>query len=137
MSQSLGTVLKKGSTEIGGLTSIGAVEVTAESIDVTTLEDEYRKYEKGLKDTSEISIEGFLKDGTALQAMQEAFDSDQTESFTIEFPTTPTTPKISWSFSALVIGFSTGDVSVGEPLTFGATLKISDEPTLTIGGVGS
>ena len=56
--RSLGTKLTKGSVDISGLTSIGGIEITAETIDVTTLDSDggYREFIGGFKDAGEVPI---------------------------------------------------------------------------------
>ena len=60
--RSLGTKLMKGTTAIAGLTSIGGIEITADTTDVTTLDSEggYREFIGTFKDGGEVPIEGFL-----------------------------------------------------------------------------
>ena len=64
-----GTKLKKGTTAIAELTSIGAVGVTREMIDATSHDsaDGYKEYIPGLIDTAELPIEGILNKGDAGQ----------------------------------------------------------------------
>ena len=48
--RSLGTILNAGTQKIGGLTSIGGLELSSDTIDVTTLDSSggYREFINGL-----------------------------------------------------------------------------------------
>jgi len=131
--RALGTVLKKDEQKIGGLTSIGGIEITADTIDVTTLDSDggYREFIGSFKDAGEVTIEGFFKPEDAGQlAMQTSLDEGNPEDYTIEFPTSP---KATWGFEGVVTGFKVGDADVDGTITFGATIKVSGKPVLTIG----
>lgn len=131
--RALGTKLKKGEQTIGGLTSIGGIEITADTMDVTTLESDggYREFIGTFKDAGEVPLEGFFRPQDAGQmAMQTSLDEGQPEDYTIEFPTNP---KATWNFKGVVTGFKVGDAEVDGAIAFGATIKVSGKPTLTIG----
>ena len=131
--RALGTKLLKGGQAIGGLTSIGGIEITADEIDVTTLDSDggYREFIGAFKDAGEVPIEGFFdSDNEGQLAMQTSLDSGLAEDYKIEFPTSP---KATWTFKAVVTGFKVGDAEVDGTINFGATLKISGKPTLTVG----
>lgn len=135
--RALGTVLKKGNQKIGGLTSIGGIEITADTIDVTTLDSDggYRESIGAFKDAGEVSLEGFFRPDDAGQlAMQDSLDEGQPEEYTIEFPTTPVA---TWTFKGVVTTFKVGDAEVDGTVSFGATIKISGKPVLTVDGSGS
>lgn len=127
--RALGTVLKKGSTEIAELTSIGGLELSADTIETTTLSDKWRKFKQGLKDAGEVSISGYF-DPTQHQPLFDDFKNGAESTYTIEFP-----PELGakWEFSGIVTGFSTG-AELEDNVTFEATIKVSGEPTLTING---
>lgn len=134
--RALGTTLKKGSTKIGGLTSIGGIEITADTIDVTTLDSDggYKESIGAFKDAGEVAIEGFFRpDDTGQIAMQTSLDAGTPEDYTIEFPTTPIA---SWAFKGVVTAFKVGDAEVDGTVSFGATIKVSGKPVLTVGGSG-
>ena len=61
--RSLGTVLKIEETKVGGLTEIGGIELSADTLDITTLDSEggYREFVGGFKDAGEVSLSGYLK----------------------------------------------------------------------------
>lgn len=135
--RALGTKLKKGEQIIGGLTSIGGIEITADTMDVTTLESDggYKEFIGTFKDAGEVSLEGYFRPEDEGQlAMQNALDEGQPEEYTIEFPTTP---KATWKFKGVVTGFKVGDAEVEGAIAFGATIKISGKPILEIQTSGS
>lgn len=131
----LGTVLKVGSsssTAVAGLTEIGGLELSADTIDVTALDSEggYREFIAGFKDAGEVSLSGFFnpETGKGQKELYDLFQSGNTEDFTIEFPATT---KTKWAFTGIVTGFSTS-TSVEDPITFEAVIKVSGNPTLTV-----
>lgn len=136
--RALGTKLKKGTTpsqkEIGGLTSIGGIEITADTIDTTTLSSDggYREFIGSFKDAGEVPIEGFFYADNSSNQMefQTSIDAGTAEDYEITFPTTPAA---SWKFKGVVTGFKVGDVDVDGTIGFSATIKVSGKPTLTIG----
>lgn len=133
--RALGTTLQIGDTTpttVGGLTSIGGLELSADTIDVTTLDSDggYREFIAGFKDAGEVSLEGYF-DATTGQGQKELYDlfeSGATSPFKIQFPAET---KTSWDFDGVVTGFSTS-ADLEDPLAFSATIKVSGKPTLTI-----
>lgn len=127
-----GTKLLKGTTEIGELTSIGGLELSADTIEKTTLADEWRKFAQGLKDAGEVSISGYF-DPTQHQGLFNDFKSGAESTYTIEFPAAL---GAKWEFTGIVTGYSTG-AEMEDNVSFEATLKVSGEPTLVVtGGTG-
>ncbi|HHY28454.1 MAG TPA: hypothetical protein GX523_17270 [Desulfitobacterium dehalogenans] len=137
--RALGTKLKvgKGPTPtpvaVAGLTSISGLELSADTIDTTTLDSDggYRTFIAGFKDAGEVSLEGYLipTTGKGQKELYELFESGDTEDFTIEFPPETGTK---WEFKGVVTGFSTS-ADLEDPLSFSATIKVSGKPTLTVG----
>ena len=128
---SFGTVLKKGVTTIGELTEIGGVDISADTIDVTTLAsaDGYREFIQGLRDGGEISMSGFFYPGDAGQsALLTALNTGTADSYTIEFPVSM---GATWTVSGIVTAYSTGS-SLGDAVTFEATLKVTGKPNLGV-----
>jgi len=136
-SRSLGVKLKVGEGNaqvvIGGLTSISGVQASAETVDLTSLDNEsgYREKEPGFKDGGEVSVSGFFDNEDAGQKkMNELFESGEVVPVEIAFP--PKQAGAKWNFSAGVTAFSTGfDLENG--VSFDATLLVSGKPTLTFG----
>ena len=131
---SVGTTLKSGSTEIGGLTSINGVEVSQDTVDVTDLGNTtgYKEYLAGFKDAGEVSAEGFLDDEDDGQAAALASLNDGTVGdYTINFPNGG-----SWSFKGVISKFSTS-ADVDSAVTFSISIKVSGKPTFTFASGGS
>jgi hypothetical protein len=132
----VGTTISKGTTTptlIGGLTSIGGIEITAETMDTTTLDSlgAYREFIQTWKDGGEVPLEGyFLPEDTGQTAMQTALDSGAEEDYTITFPTTPSAD---WKFKGVVTGFTVGNVELDGAIAFATTVKVSGKPVLAIG----
>ncbi len=135
--RALGTKLKVGETipvTVAGLTSIGGLELSADTIDVTTLDSDggYREFIAGFKDAGEVSLEGYLEltEGKGQDDLYDLFESGDVEKFVIEFP-----PAVNakWEFNGIVTGFGTG-ADLEDPLSFSATIKVSGKPTLNTTG---
>lgn len=127
--RALGTRLKKGSTYIGGLTEINGVDMSADTIDVTTLDSNggYREYLAGFKDAGEVGISGFFDPGNLGQAaVIAAFNSGDDDTYTIEFPAAM---GATWVFTGVVTKITTG-AAIEDPISFEATIKVSSQPSL-------
>ena len=128
-SNSVGTKLMIKEKVVGGLKSIGGVEITADSIDVSDLgnTDGYRESVPGFKDGGEVSISGFL-DGE---------DAGQEECYTLMHSGEVVDCKVifpakigkTWSFKACITKFAT-NADLEDAVTFEASLKVSGKPTL-------
>ena len=128
-SKAIGTKLTLGGVVIGGIKSIGGIEVTAEAIDVTDLanEDGYREKMPGLKDAGTVSVSGFLDgEDEGQDKCYELLESGEVVEGSIKFPA-----KIgkSWTFNAGVTKFATG-AEVEGAVTFDMELSVSGKPTL-------
>lgn len=130
----LGTVLKMATKKVAGLTSIGGLDLSADTIDVTTLDSDggYKEFIGGFKDAGEVSISGYfdLSTGSGQKDLYDAFEAGDTKDFSIEFPAAM---KAKWTFKGVVTGFKT-DVSLEDPVNFEATIKVSGKPTLDTTG---
>lgn len=128
-SRALGTTLKVNSKAVGGLTTINGIEVSAETVDLTALDNSsgYREKEPGFKDAGEVTVSGYL-DGSdqGQDEMYTLLNSGGTTTCNIIFPT-----KIgkTWTFTAGVSRFVTGAALEGG-VTFEATLLVSGQPVL-------
>jgi len=132
--RALGTKLQIGKISpvaVAGLTSIGGLELSADTIDVTTLNNDegYREFIAGFKDAGEVSLEGYLELNQGQQTLYNLFVSGETEDFAIQFPDNFG----KWEFEGVVTGFSTS-ADLEDPLSFSATIKVSGAPTLTTVG---
>lgn len=127
--RALGTTLAIGSTTVGGLTSISGVELSADTIDVTTLDSAggYREFINGFVDGGEVSAEGYLSDlGTAEATLVTMVGADE-EECVITFSNGAT-----WTFDGVVTGFSTS-ADLEDPLSFSITVKVSGQPVFAAG----
>lgn len=132
-SNSVGTKLNIGTggsaVTVGGLTSISGVEISAETIDVTALDNAtgYREKIPGFKEVGDVSVSGFL-DGSdqGQEQMYTLLNSQAETTFEIIFPT-----KINkkWTFSGYVSAFSTS-ADIGDAITFEATIIVTGQATL-------
>lgn len=129
---SVGTTLKKGASTVAELRDVNGVDMTAETIDVTTLSSTggYREFISGFIDPGEVAISGFFYPGdtNGQYAMHTAFDGKTIDTYTITFPASMGT---TWTFTGYVTKFKTGAVVEGA-VTFEASLKISGKPTLGV-----
>ena len=120
-----------GTTVVGELTSIGGLELSADTIDTTNLSSDggYREFIGGFKDAGEVSISGFFApDDEGQAAAYAAFESGAVQACKITFPVSL---GASWEFNAVVTGFSTG-ADLEDALSFEGTLKVSGKPTLKL-----
>lgn len=128
-SRSVGTKFMIGADAVGGLSSIGGVEVSAETTDVTALDNTtgYKEYMGGFKDGGEVPLEGFL-DGAdkGQEAMYAALEDQQEHEFSIVFPEAIGK---TWTLKGIVTKFSTS-AAVGDAVKFSASVKVSGKPTL-------
>lgn len=136
VTRALGTTISKGSAPvlIGGLTSIGGIEISSDTMDITTLDSAggYREFMGTFKDAGEVPIEGFFDHTSAAQlAMQDSMDAGLAEDYVITFPTALAA---TWTFKGVVTAFKVGDADLEGAITFGATIKISGKPVLAIAG---
>lgn len=135
--RSLGTVLKIGTSPagvaVGGLTEIGGIELSADTLDTTTLDSDggYKEFIGGFKDAGEVSLSGYLDISSAngQKKMYDAFESGTVQDFSIDFPESI---GANWTFKGVVTGFSTS-ASLEDLISFGATIKVSGKPSLVLG----
>jgi hypothetical protein len=129
MFQSIGTKLKIGANSITELTSINGLDLTADTIDSTTLDsDGFRTFIQGLKDAGEVSAGGYFNPGdtNGQKALLDAFNNGTLLNYTILFPAAL---GASWDFQGIVIGIKTG-VELEDGISFEATIKVSGKPSL-------
>ena len=129
-SSAIGTKLFVNNVAVGGLKSINGIEVSADTIDVTDLNnsDGYREKLAGLKDAGEVSASGFM-DGAdeGQEKCAELLNSGDVVDCKIVFPA-----KIgkTWNFKAAVTKFATG-AELEDAVSFDISLAVSGKPTLT------
>lgn len=133
--QSMGTRFQIGANYIAGLTSVNGLELSADTIETTTLESNgWREFAQGLKDGGEVSIQGFFEPGdtNGQVALKGLFDSGALTAFTINFPAAL---GAQWSFNGIVTGVSTG-AEMEDLVSFEATIKVSGQPALGLTASG-
>lgn len=128
-SNSVGTKLIVSGKTVGGLTSIGGIEVSAESIDVTDLanEDGYREKLPGFKDAGEVSGSGYLDgDDAGQDECYSLLNSGDVVDCSIVFPA-----KIgkTWNFKAGITKFTTS-ADLEDAVAFEVALAVSGKPSL-------
>jgi predicted secreted protein len=133
--RALGTVLKDvtdplAPITVAGLTEIGGLELSSDTIDVTNLSspDGYREFIGGLKDGGEVSISGFFESavGKGQKELYDAYESGAVKDYEIAFPSDAV-----WQFKGIVTGVST-TASLEDPVNFTGTIKVSGKPTLVL-----
>lgn len=128
-SRSVGTKFNIDDTAVGGLTSIGGVEVSAETTDVTALDNTtgYKEYLGGFKDGGEVPLEGFLDgDDAGQDAMYAAMEDQEVHQFSIVFPAAIGK---TWSFPGVVTKFATS-AALNDGIKYSASVKVTGKPTL-------
>lgn len=128
-SQSKGTKFTLDGTAVGGLTSIGGVEVSADSTEVSAMDNTtgYKEYLAGLKDGGEVPLEGFLDGEDAGQdKMYEALNDEKVHKGAIVFPEAIGK---TWSFDGIVTKFAT-NANMGDAIKFSASIKVTGKPVL-------
>lgn len=135
-SRSVGTKFLIDGTAVGSLSSIGGIEISSETTDVTALDntDGYKEFLGGFKDGGEVPVEGYLDgDNEGQEAMHAALEDQEVHECQIVFP--PAIGK-TWTFNAVVTRFKAGDASLNDALKFASTAKVSGKPTLADSAAG-
>jgi len=132
VTRALGTTISIGTVPvvIGGLTEIGGISLSADTMDATTLDSVggYREFIGGFKDAGEVSLSGFFNN-TAAKGQAElytAFEAGTVSDFVIKFPISM---KTTWTFKGIVTAFETG-ASLEDAVTFSSSIKVSGKPVL-------
>lgn len=124
-----GATIKIGTSAIGEVTSIGAVSLATDSIEVTTLASTMKEFIPGLTDPGEVTIGlNFYPDDAGQAALKIAAFSKTVDTYTITFPTTV---GATWAFSGFISAYSTGEIN-NEVTSAEITVKITGAPTLTL-----
>ena len=136
MQQAMGTKLKIGANSIAELTSIGGLELSADTLESTTLDSVggWRTFIQGLKDGGEVSASGFFNpaDTNGQKALYDAFNAGTLSNFVILFPSTF---GAEWDFTGIVTGITTG-AEMEDGISFEATIKVSGQPSLGLTASG-
>ncbi|MGO4185210.1 phage tail tube protein [Paenibacillus sp. TAF43_2] len=128
--RSVGTILQIGANSVAGIKSINGLDLSAETIDVTTLSSDggYREFIGGFKDGGELSISGFFEPGdtNGQMAVYSSFQAGSTDAYSIIFPASL---GATWTFNGVVTKFSTS-AELEDAISFEATVKVSGAPSL-------
>lgn len=126
----LGTTITINATNIGVLTNISAPELSADTIDITTLDatGNTKSFIQGFIDPGEITMTGFYDNVDVGQtALKAAIDAGTLDTYVITFPAAIGS---TWTFTGIVTKFKAGEATLEDPLTFEVTVKVSGVPTL-------
>lgn len=124
-----GTSFKIATETVGSLSSIGGVAVSADTIDVTTIDntDGYKEFLGGFKDGGEVSLSGYFDYADeGQQALYTAFESGAVSACEIVFPAGA---GCKWTFNGVVTAYETG-AELEDAISFDCTVKVSGKPTL-------
>lgn len=132
--KSVGTTIQIGANSIAELTSIAGLDLTQETIDTTNLSSAggFREFIAGFKDAGEVALSGHFSasDTNGQMAMYAAYTAGTVDSYTIVYPGGGT-----WTFSGVVVGFSTG-AELEDTVSFEGTIKVSGAPSLGVTASG-
>ena len=116
---------------VAGLTKIGGVEITTEAVEITTHQSAsmFKQFIAGLREVSDISIEGYFDyaDSPGQLAMKDDSAAGLSRSCTIAFPTIL---GAGWTFTAFLKNFKPAEFSLDAPIPFAVTLKVTGVPSL-------
>lgn len=136
--RTIGTTLtkkKSGSEQedlkVANLTSIGAIGVESEEIDVTDLDspDDYKEFIAGTKDAGTVDLAGNIKNEAIVSSMLALAESRSIEEWTVTYKSGAT-----WTFNAYVSSFKDGEKTPDGVYTFTASLRVSGKPTFKASG---
>ena len=129
--RALGTVLKQGSTVVGGLTAISIPGPVKTEIDVTDFASVAAEFIPGLADYGEVTFSGFFQDSDAGLTIvrTDAFDiTAGTKAWTVGF----VTQAKGFSFNAWVKSFVPDAGGPNEAYKFTATLRVTGAVTYAV-----
>jgi len=131
-----GTTFSWNSQTVAGLTAINGIEISVDTVDVTTHQssDYYKEVLPGLIDPGEVSLEGFFDytDTTGQQAMLTDLNSRTSRTAIITFPSATGT---TWTFTGYVTALKIGDAGIDGAIPFSATIKPTGKPTFAVATV--
>lgn len=133
VAHAFGTTFTWNSVVVGKLTSIGGVEVSTDTIDVSTHQsaDKFKEFMAAMSDGGEVSIEGLFDpaDTTGQHAMLADQIAGTSRTAII---TPPSGTGTTWTFTAIATRFKIGDFTMDGAIPFSATVKISGKPTFAV-----
>lgn len=133
MSQNaMGTKLQIGANSIAELHDIGGMNLSADTIETTTLDStsNFRTFIQKLKDGGDVTASGFFNPGdtNGQAALYALFGTGVVTPFTILFPSSL---GASWTFNAIVVEVKTG-AKVGDAIPWDIKLKVTGVPSLLV-----
>lgn len=127
------TTLTWNVTIIAEITRIGGVNIAVTKVDSTSLGSAsyYKEILPGLLDPGDVELEGIFKPGdtNGQIALMVSMEARTSQAFTITFPTAMA---CTWTGTAYVTAFATGEVTSEGMIPFSATLSIVGQPSLNI-----
>lgn len=128
-----GTTFTWDSEVVAALNSIGGIEISVDTVDVTTHDsvDAYKEYIAGLLDAGEVALEGFFDyaDANGQVAMVADCAARAVKAAVITFPASTGT---TWSFNGLITAIKIGDAPTDDGIPFSATVKVTGKPTFAV-----
>lgn len=122
-----GVALTIDSDDIGEITNLGGIELTADTVEMTSHDstDRYREFLQGLRDGGEFTVEGnHLPADTGQVEIMTQFEEDSSCTATCTFADAS-----NWSASVIVTAYKPADSPVDDKLGFTATFKVTGKPT--------
>jgi predicted secreted protein len=128
-----GTTFSWNGTLVAGLTAINGIELSVDTIDVTTHQSAnyYKEILPGLIDPGEVSIEGQFDytDVSGQQAMLADLNGRTARTGVITFPASTGS---SWSFQGFITNLKIGDAPIDDKIPFSATIKPTGKPVFSV-----
>lgn len=128
-----GTTFKWNNVAVAGLNTINGIEITAETVDVTSHDSPgaFKEFITGFLDAGEVSLEGFFdpEDTTGQQAMLTSALAREIKECVITFPASTGT---TWTFNGLITAIKIGDAPVDGAIPFSASIKPSGQPVFAV-----
>jgi predicted secreted protein len=128
-----GTTFTWDSEVVAALNSIGGIEISVDTVDVTTHDsvDAYKEYIAGLLDAGEVALEGFFdhEDANGQVSMVADCAARAVKAAVITFPASTGT---TWSFNGLITAIKIGDAPTDDGIPFSATVKVTGKPTFAV-----
>jgi hypothetical protein len=126
-----GTILTIGGASVAEITEINGISIKSDFADVTTLTSANFFKEKlpTLMEADAVSLKGNYDytNTTGQAAMLTSMLAKSSLACVVTFPSATGT---TWTFTAYVANFKVGDVKVGGPISFEASLQITGKPVL-------
>jgi predicted secreted protein len=128
-----GTAFSWNGAIIAGLTAINGIELSVDTIDVTTHQSAnyYKEILPGLIDPGEVSIEGQFDytDVSGQQAMLADLNSRTARTGIITFPASTGS---TWTFQGYITNLKIGDAPIDDKIPFSATIKPTGKPVFAV-----